>query len=161
MIDLVREFDTARRALREQIGDPVPPGLGLKWIETDGRFWQPGGVDAVLAVIVGEFVGENLVDLVSFDPSRPTRAWVRTGCAAMLGEENFLDARFMGEPLLVHADPVAYCRAAGRGIVILDGDFLRLIDLPDLQFDDRVFAVRVKRAQNRPRPTPRFHVKAA
>ena len=161
MIDLVREFDTARRVLRKQIGDPVPPGLGLEWIETDGRFWQPGALEAFRAFVVGEFVGEDLVDLIAFDPSRPTRAWARTGCAARLGEENFLVARFMGEPLLVHADPAAYCRAAGRGVVILDGDFLRLIDLPDLQFDDPVIAVRVERAQNRPRSTPRFHVRAA
>lgn len=64
-------------------------GIGITNIETDGLYWGPhpeGKPAIILPVCTGVHGWGDLVDLVAFDTSDPSRWRVRSGNARALGE---------------------------------------------------------------------------
>jgi hypothetical protein len=148
--------------LHRLVGNPCPPGVGAAYGEFDGKFWQPAEHGALL-LTVGEFAGgDDLIDIIAWRPSQPSRWWFRTGHAAMLGEDAYLASRMLDEALIVHPTPEAWCRAGQCGSCILDGKFRQhLLGLAEIRFSDRAHCRAVRKELARPEHLPRILVRAA
>jgi hypothetical protein len=59
-------------------------------------------------------------DLIAFDLAEPNRFWVRTGAASFINPYAFAHASLYRVPLPVWSSPLAWLRAGGDGVVILD-----------------------------------------
>jgi len=135
MRDLADEMRAAARRLRQpqidrlfalgvtgatlaRIWFDVPPiGIAPARGESDGLYSPDQGP---LHVIQPLHSGGVLVDLVAWRSDAPTRTWLRTGAGWALGEHELCDfSACTGAPLL-HASPLDWLRAGGRGAVILD-----------------------------------------
>ena len=137
--------------LRRLAGDACLPGVGCARGELDGQFWKPAK-HGVFLLTVGEYAGEELGDILAFPPSQPTRVYVRTSIAAMAGEDNVRAARFLGEPILVHASMLDYIRSGLTGCYLFDGDYGRLLDVEHIRVNDAELAGRIWRAHRAPPP---------
>jgi hypothetical protein len=89
--------------------------------------YKPDMADVgTMVFLIRNHIGDP-VDIVAWAPPRPLALWCSRGC--MLGAENLFGFR-MREALEVHETPLAWLRAACRGVVIIDpqksADLLRL-----------------------------------
>ena len=86
----------------------------------------------------------HLIDLVAVDVDQPDQFWCRRGEALILGAVYLEIAGQEGEPVPVFHNPLAWLRAGGEGIVILDWawapDLLLGFDLvaEDLELGERL-----------------------
>jgi hypothetical protein len=179
MIDLDLELDRAIARL-ERIGCVLPgdlslwvPALGLQAIEPDGELYQPAG-GGELALVVPVYAGAmpsfmrpldyevELIDLVAFRFSDPSRCWRRTGLANYLGEHFIQTAVTWRKRLRVLGTPLAWLNARGRGVCPLTGDYsaLRCV-MAGLNVDDVPLADAIERQHQRPFPSPPIFVRAA
>jgi hypothetical protein len=151
---LETELIDALIALPKMVGrDLCPPGVGIVRAEfASSRLWQPAE-NGKLLLVTGEFDGDEPVDIIAWRASEPRQWWCRTGHASgVLGEDHLRACRFLGEPPIVHPTPEAWCRAGGTGCVVLDGNFMRLIDFEHVKVDDAELAGRIYRAHRTPPP---------
>jgi hypothetical protein len=146
------EFLDSLIRLHRLVGDLSPPNLGAAYGEFDGEFWRPVEHGGVLLLVVPEFAGDELVDLLAFRASDPSRVFVRTGIAAVAGEDNLRAARFLGEPLLIHATIEDYIRAGMTGCCLIDGDSMRLFDLCHIVVNDPDLGKCIAAAHRAPPP---------
>ena len=148
MFDLVGEVLTAAWNVRESHQDwlakagvsPVaiyclPPRLhghfGVCRAQFHGDLYEPDpNGTPVIVMGVSEHPDEEIIDIVAFQPSDPTRWWLRLGNAVVLGLHNARLAVFKEEPVLVHATPLDWLRAECHGAVVLDwrADLLSRLD---------------------------------
>ena len=63
---------------------------------------------------------EHLIDLVAVDVDQPDRFWCRRGEALVLGSAYLEIAGQEGEPVPVFRNPLAWLKAGGEGVVVLD-----------------------------------------
>jgi len=140
--------------------DPDPPkGVGATYAEFDGRFYQPAE-HGTLLLLVGEFAGDELVDLLGWKPDCPQRVFSRTGIATVAGEDHLRAARFLNEPVLVHRTIEDYARAGQTGCCLFNSDFQQLISLNRILVDDLDLGERIS-AMHRapPRRLPKILVR--
>lgn len=87
----------------------------------------------------------DLIDLFAFRPSNPREWWLFRNDADMLGTTNGL---YLGEPLIVHTDPVSWIRSKGKGVFVLDwkraAPRLRCVENIVVSTDDISFAQTVR-----------------
>ena len=107
------------------------PGLANIKLTRDGRFefaedGQPAiiipcydGLPFILDANAERHV-EHIVDLVAVDLDHPDRHWRRRGEAVILGAAYLDLAAEAAAPLSVFSNPLAWLRAGGDGIVMLD-----------------------------------------
>ncbi|MEW5876304.1 MAG: hypothetical protein AB1752_14135 [Candidatus Zixiibacteriota bacterium] len=135
MIDLDRELSTAgdaSEAVRVLTGLgadrlailswPLFGAVGVSSIVPQGDgLYRPGriGTRAIILGVRDESTSE-IIDLLAFPPERPDHWRRRTGLAMFLGEAAVSRAAFMGEPIDVFPDPLAWLQAGAFGCVILD-----------------------------------------
>ena len=148
-IELVREHWAAVRRLwlgdsdldpSGHIRSQLPPefwlGCGMPGLANirptpDGRF--EFAEDGQPAIIVPCYDGlpfildanperhvEQLVDLIATETDKPSRVWLRRGEALILGSAYLDLAAEVASPLPVFSDPLAWLRAGGAGVVVLD-----------------------------------------
>lgn len=149
MTDLVGECVRAHWNVRDQHRDwlathgvsPIsiycpPPRLhghfGICRAQFHGDLYEPTGADGEPVIVMGvsEHPDEQIIDLVAFQPSDPTRWWLRSGQGVVLGLHNARLAAFKEEPVFVHATPLDWLRAECQGVVVLDwtADILSRLD---------------------------------
>jgi hypothetical protein len=139
--------------------DLCPPLIGATRGEIGGRFWQPSKRGELLLVI-GELEGELPIDIIAWRASDPRRWWFRTGHASVLGEAHLRDARWLDKPPIIHPSPEAWVRAGGVGSVMLDGDFMRLMEFRRLDVSDDELAAAIDRAHSAPpKYRPKIYVR--
>jgi hypothetical protein len=148
---LENEFIDSLIRLYRLTGDACVPGVGCARGELDGQLWQPVK-HGIFMLTVGEYAGEELVDILAFPPSQPTRVYVRAGIAAIAGEDNLRVARLMREPILVHASMLDYIRSGLTGCYLFDGDYGGLLDVKHIRVNDADLAGRIYRAHRAPPP---------
>jgi hypothetical protein len=158
--ELTTELIDALIALPKMVGrDLCPPLMGATRGEIAGRFWHPSERGELLLVI-GEFQGDELIDVIAWRASDPRRWWFRTGHASVLGENHLRSTRFLGEPPIIHPTPEAWARAGGVGSVMLDGDFMRLMEFRRLDVSDDELAAAIDRAHRAPpKHRPKIYVR--
>jgi hypothetical protein len=140
------------------VGPECPPHIGAAFAELDGQLWQPTE-SGVLLLVVPEFAGDQLVDLLAYRPSAPSKVYLRTGHATVAGEDNLRAARFFGERILVHPMVEDYVRAGMTGCCVFNGDFERLIDFLRIDVSDAELAERIDRAHRAPpKHRPKIYV---
>lgn len=88
------------------------------------RFWEPQE-DGAARLALAVHSGPDLVDIVAFAPASPDRWTLRRGAGVMLGEDALWHACAMRGPgartiVAVHATPMAWLRAGGEGVCVLD-----------------------------------------
>jgi len=102
------------------------------------------------------------VDLVAVRTDDPGRWWLRRGAVTLLGEW-LLDHALLGDdPIRVYRDPLAWLRAGGDGVVVLDdAGFDILANLPaGLVAEDVEHGQEIRARLSRPLPVPRIFVAA-
>jgi len=99
------------------VPDDVADMVGVATVRADGETYVPEDKGPILALVIGVYPDDELIDLIAVDSLRPQRWRPRVGVADVLGEAN-LRAAF-GLPLLVHRDPLLWLRASGEGICVL------------------------------------------
>ena len=73
---------------RHGVTDPEIIGhCGLTRVERQGGFYEPTE-HGVLAIIVPILDGDELCDLLAFDPRQPEKWWLRYGSSHFLGGDN-------------------------------------------------------------------------
>jgi hypothetical protein len=149
MRSLEDEFFTALARMHQHDHEPWP-NVGLARIEVAGRLYRLGG--AINAFIIPEIDGDQIVDLIAWKPDCPQRWYQRRGAASVLGLDNLRAARFLGEPLEVYANPERWLLSGKRGAVMLDGDYMRLIDLSHILVKDPELGERIYEAHRAPPP---------
>jgi len=96
------------------------------------------------------------VDLVAVRTDDPGRWWLRRGSVCLLGD-HMIDYYVLGaDPVRVHRDPIAWLRAGGDGVVVLEDDgYDILANLPaGLVAEDVEHGERIKARLARPFKTP-------
>lgn len=138
MVDLVGECVRAHLNVRRTHQDwlaahgvsPIaiycpPPRLhghfGVDRAQFHGDLYEPAP-DGVPVIVMGvsEHPDEPIIDIVAFQPSDPTRWWLRLGNAVLLGLHNARLAVFEEAPVLVHGTPLDWLQAECRGCCVLD-----------------------------------------
>ena len=138
MIDLEGELNTAGDAgeafaiLRDLgadvsalVGDPIYGAIGLSKIRPSAEgLYDPTEGPGRAAILLGVRDPDDgeIIDIVAFDPERPSKFWRRTGAAPFLGWECVDRAGHYGEPLTLFPDPLAWLRGGCAGAVWLDTD---------------------------------------
>jgi hypothetical protein len=61
-----------------------------------------------------------LIDMVIFDPARPSHWKAQYGDGAFLGEEAYREALFDRRALPIYRDPMGWLRSGGQGVFPLD-----------------------------------------
>jgi hypothetical protein len=140
-----------------------------------GRFWQsePEGEPVVVVPVYDgpvpnpwqEVEEPILLDLLAFDPRRPTRWWLRRAeHGLVLGEGNLRASLYMQTECpapVVHETPLEWLREGCRGICPLDKAGVdRLRDLPRLAVADEGLAARLEAAILREPRIPEIEVLA-
>jgi hypothetical protein len=118
--------------------------------------WQPmpGAMRALIWHVVE---GDDLVDLVAFNPKRPTALYSRAGRAWTLGADNLAAARWAAtfpgdgpspEPVLVLDNVLVWLAVGGRGICVVDWRRAgtRLADVHALYAPSPQIAAKLRRA---------------
>jgi hypothetical protein len=160
MVDLESEFTDCLIRLFK-MDRACPEGIGAAYGEVVDRrrFWEPSDRGKLL-MVVGEYAGEDLVDLLAWRPSQPNRVYARTGIAAMAGENNLHTARFLREQILVHRTIEDYARSGFEGCCLFRNDFERLISLSNIDVDDLELGERISAAHRAPPPwLPKIRVR--
>lgn len=139
IVELVREMIAAQADHRvdgilERHGvDDLDVRLhcGLARIRTTGRFYEPA-IDGDHAIIVPVMDGDELVDLIAFDPRRPTEWFARLDSEPLLGASALSD-QLLGKPLHIFWSPLTWLQASCDGVVILDFNraFADLVTAPN------------------------------
>lgn len=194
MIDLAGELAAAlanvRPAHRTRLADlGVPPFVlsrelalvGVERVEIEGDTYQPhpGGSPAVIVAVrvphgmapgdldhpapqAAALVGEQVVDIIAFAPDAPDRFATRLGIAECLG---FLAPPFLKPPpTRVHAAPLDWLRAEGKGIAIVarEATSIRRVLMAaapgGIEVRHAAFARTLRRIAERPWPAPRITV---
>lgn len=177
-LDLVGEVYTAALNMRRSHEDwlsahsvsPVaiysgPPRLhghfGVSRAQFHGDLYEsdPDGVP-VIVMACFEHPDEPPVDLVAFQPSDPTRWWLRLGNAIILGLHNARLALFEQAPILVHPTPLSWLQADCAGTVVLDWkrDVLSYLDGYGVLAADGATGKRLRRAFRRHIHVPEIRV---
>ena len=127
-----------------------PPISAMK-IETSGGLFQPSEAGRQAFVMpVAEY--RNIVDIVAWVPTDPSRLWLRSGYGAALGVDQIENSTmFLGlvsSPLMLHPTPLAWLCNGCQGVCILDWPRTRLILAGVTQFlcSDPALAKRLTRA---------------
>lgn len=101
--------------------------VGITRAVCDARTWQPHPTGRAMLVVPDwpmpdpwERYPVPPGDLIAFDPRQPGRWWWRTDTAALLNPEAVDRAEHYDEQLVIHATPLDWLRAGGRGAVVLD-----------------------------------------
>ena len=147
-VDLIGELECTTQqtaAKRWFQGEGVPRPMLTTCLGIDGMFgvsrvrtYQDGSYepaeDGVGAIIIGVIEYDELVDLLAFRTTDPSRWWLRLGLAVYLGEEKVDYAAFMGTSLRLFSTPLSWLRAGCTGSVILDWRFGRslLFDVSEI-----------------------------
>lgn len=97
-------------------GADTAPCCGLARIQITGKFFEPHDAGEY-AVIVPIMEGDEMVDLLAFNPRRPEKWWCRIGSERLLGST---DNQLLGKPLHVFRTPLNWLRAGCDGVVPLD-----------------------------------------
>lgn len=146
------------------------PSFGVLRIEHggDGLFWpaETGFTAMVLPVLERSPRAclPSVVDLVAFRSARPSKWWWRIGAGALLGSE-LLSDHWLSDPLLVVSTPVAWLRAAGEAVCILNWDcsdfeLSPLRDRQELRCDTAELAAKLRDRLMKPKSVPRIVVRA-
>ena len=103
----------------------------------------------------------TIYDLIGWKPSNPSRWWLRTGIATLLGE-TALNACYVHEcPLRLYRTALNWLRRGGWGAVPLDWRSARLclLDIRDFIAEDIQHGIEIEERLCRPAPpSPRIHV---
>lgn len=176
MIDLIDELAEAAAAARPEHFDALvaagvssaylrrgPARFGIAEIDVDGDgYYQPAPtgeaafiIPAVPLVAPWEdgFPVEDVADLVAWFPRDPRRWWRRSGMAPILNPDAIDPAAWYRAPLDVRSTPLAWLRASGRGIVLLDPEAnlrLWLGDVRTVHADDIDLGEQLERRMREP-----------
>ena len=84
----------------------------------------------MIVIGVFEYPDEEIVDLVAFKPSAPTKWWLRLGQAVVLGRDNARLALIEEKSVVVHPTPLSWLQVDCQGCVVLDWkrDILSCLD---------------------------------
>jgi hypothetical protein len=130
----------------------IPP-VGTTKAQTfkDGS-WQPsdhGKPHYVCSVIDGD-----LIDLIAWGPSDPSKMYHRTGIATMIGIDAIAKARWADEPVFAFSDPLEWLRGDCRGVVPVrfDTDLAIALGSVDIVAQTPALARRIKSAFALPEP---------
>ena len=105
-------------------------GIGIADVSTSGRLFEPTepglGLEAVIIPVFSGPIPSRwrvveqpaLIDLLAFSLDRPQRWWLRRDAGTILGD-GALDDLWLDALLFVFRTPLAWLRAAGKGIVLL------------------------------------------
>lgn len=88
-------------------------------IETHGDLFYEPVPDGRPAIILPIFDGDEIFDLLAFDPREPNRWWCRLGGEPMLGA-SALSNQLLGQRLHVYRNPMSWLQHDCDGIVALD-----------------------------------------
>jgi hypothetical protein len=134
-------------------------GFGIARVIAGQEFYEPHE-DGVPALIVPAIEQGEIVDLVACAfGSRLMRT--RQGIARLLGLDHVFNRTFFAdEQVDVFADAIAWVKAAGQGVVVIDWQFgpTPLRDLPGLRCADAATGKRLRDAFVRPPPYPPIHL---
>ena len=112
--------------------------------------------DAIIVPVVEggprTYDGSVVVDLLAFDPSSPSRWWLRTGAGLVLGDYAIERADWLEEALDLYPDPLAWLRGECAGAVILNWQCApcRLADVKTIIAQTCELGCRVEEALKRP-----------
>jgi len=139
MIDLVAEIMPAAWAMTHRRHQEKMAAVGVsRWaiygpgpclhgncgparVKFHGNFFEfDSDGDGAFVMGVNEHPQEGLVDLLAFQPSDPTRWWLRLGQGVILGLHNARLALFEENPVFVHATPLDWLRNDCQGVTALD-----------------------------------------
>ena len=124
-VDLLRELFRAQAdigtdqvLLKFGVPTNVTPHCGLDTVETHGPFCEPvaGGRPMVICPVMA---GDELADLLAFDPRAPNQWWCRLGGEPLLGTGALAD-QLTGQPLHVYRTPLSWLQHGCDGVVPLD-----------------------------------------
>lgn len=148
---LRREFDAMLNAMSARDmtvlhghGIPAPQLFGESLvgaanIET-GRndFWTPTD-SGPRAIIIPAMENGCIIDLIAFRPSQPDTWYARVGNCWALGMDEIADARSaldQSHSIFLHATPLDWLRAGGRGVCVIDWTDDARLTLRDLRAID-------------------------
>lgn len=165
-VDLWRELIAARadHHVDEILGrygvtDPdAQAHCGLVQIEHPdiGRFYEPrpGGEYAIIVPVMD---GEELVDLLAFDPRKPDRWWVRLDACCFLGGDNIF---CQSAPIEIWRTPLRWLKATCEGVVVLDWGAASptLRPLEEAHAEDTDHGQDIRRRLQQPLPIPEIRV---
>lgn len=158
-----------------------PNGAEIAWLRRQGvRGWSPltgsiqrgnievhetlfdFGPNGSPAFIHPIFDGDgDVIDLIAWRPSAPSRWWLRTGIATMLGEVAVHACYVHESPLRLHRTPLNWLRRSGWGAVPLDWQCARfdLMEIADFIAEDLQHGIEIEDQLRGPaRPLPRIRV---
>jgi hypothetical protein len=92
--------------------------------ELSGDRWQPSDTGTRMATVT-VFYGADVVDIVAFEPSNPSRWLLRTGDGWALGADAIAIKVFNGEwegdePLPIHATPFDWLKSDMKGCCVIN-----------------------------------------
>lgn len=157
------------RAWSRDLMAPRRFGAALARLERNGT-WTPDPAGTPVCVLPETPVVNiydpawpvtEVSDLIAFTPGEPGRWWVRTGNAALLNAIEVDAAAILDRPLILHADPLEWMRAAGDGAVIIDWRCflpLHLGGAPSITCMDMDLAERLDRRLKRPPGRQRIEI---
>lgn len=117
---------------RHGVADPeIAMHCGLTLFEIHGRFYEPTEYGAP-AIIVPVMDGDELCDLLAFDPREPEKWFVRLGDEPLLGA-SALSNQLLGKPLHIFKTPLSWLQGGCDGVVLLDLNraFVDLVTAPN------------------------------
>lgn len=134
--------------------------LGVARIEHHDRYWEPAETGPG-AITLPVWVANDAIDILAIDAG-DTAKWLRRTDIATTTDPLEIDrAIHFAEPLHVHATPLDWLRAGGRGVAVLDWNSASFMLSGVRRFicHDRDTAKRLDRALRH--PTPRFTIRLA
>jgi hypothetical protein len=126
VVDLMRELIAAQADHRvDEIlerrgvaGPDVRLHCGLARARSAGKFYEPDP-DGEYAIIVPVMNGDELVDLIAFDPRQPAEWFVRLGGEPLLGAGALAD-QLLEKPLHIFKTPLSWLQGGCAGVVVAD-----------------------------------------
>ncbi len=162
-----RHFDwLIARGVPRQFLDSGPMRFGVSPVMTasDGTFQiiDHGPRAIIMPAIPLYDGGDDVGDLVCWFPREPNRWWLRTGLVPVLNPLWIDRATIFKEPLSVWSSPLAWLRAAGAGVVVIDPSERLTFwfgDVSELIADSAELARDVERRMKVPLRLPRVSVR--
>ena len=117
---------------RHGVTDPNAKAIcGLARIVRMGNFFEFHS-SGEYAVIVPVIAGDDVVDLLAFDPSKPEEWWYRIGGERLL-DGDALGDQLLGKPLQIYRTPLNWLKGRCDGVVIFDTNraFIDLATAPN------------------------------
>jgi hypothetical protein len=107
------------------------------------------------------FPSDDIGDLIAFHLRSPSKWWTRTGAIPVLNPHAIDRAEIMDERLMIHATPLDWLRAEGRGCLLLDRSAnLRLLlgGVKSFLVGDARLGAFIEQRMTKPYPKPSIFV---